>query len=551
MLLEITLKNFAVIDKLSISFDKGLNIITGETGTGKSIIVDAINIILGEKASSDLIKSERDEAEIEALLDTKENEGLKNKLDSLGFAAEGDELVIKRIISRKGRSRIFVNGSTATFSVLERIRDGLVDIFSQHEHQTLLREERHLELLDEFGGLRNAARKVAELFQERRGIRNEIQELDSARKAEGEREDFLKFQSKEIEAAGIQPGEDAGLEEERKKLANAEKLYSATQGAYDALYEGEKAVFDTLKRVQSEIEAAAKIDAGLEDTGRSIERSLVEIQDSAFTLRDYALGIRSDPDRLNSVENRLEEIKKLKRKYGGSIEQILEKRKGILEELDKISNYEERTEALLKNLKELESDLDRHAGALSKKRREASSKLASTVIEELKQVGIGSGKFVVELEEKEISAAGYEKASFLFSANPDEKPKSLAKVASGGELSRIMLVLKEALARVEGGSVLIFDEADSGIGGAVAETVGLKIKNLSRKYQVICITHLPQIAKFADTHLNVSKVFEDDKTKVSVKKLNKEERVREVARMLGGLKITEKTIEAAREMIKE
>ncbi|HEX3034461.1 MAG TPA: DNA repair protein RecN [Thermodesulfobacteriota bacterium] len=551
MLLELTLKNFAVIDNLSINFEKGLNIITGETGTGKSIIVDGINIILGEKASTDFIKSGRDEAQIEAILDMSENKGLKDKLESSGFDVEDDELIVKRIISRKGRSRVFINGSAATFSILERIRDGLVDIFSQHEHQTLLREEKHLELLDEFGGLRDLALKVAELFRTRGKIKSGIEELQGNQRAQVEKEDFLRFQLREIEAANLQPGEDERLEEDRKKLANAEKLYSITQGAYDVMYEGERAVIDVLKKVQTEVEEAGKIDAALADVAKAVERGLVEIQDAAFALRDYALDVRFDPDGLNSVEGRLEEVKKLKRKYGGSIQEILQRRDKIEEELDEISNYEEKIEVLQKELEKVESELGRYAEELSRKRRKAASNLTSTVIKELKEVGIGNGKFVVDFEEKAISASGNEKAVFLFSANPDEKPRPLQKVASGGELSRIMLVLKQALAKVEGGSVIIFDEADSGIGGAVAETVGLKIKNLSKNYQVICITHLPQIAKFGDAHLRVAKTFEDDKTKVSVKALNGEEKVKELARMLGGIKVTEKTIEAAREMVKE
>ena len=551
MLLELTLKNFAVIDNLSINFKKGLNIITGETGTGKSIIVDAINITLGEKASTDFIKSGRDEAQIEAILDISENKNLKDKLDSSGFEVGEDELIIKRVISRRGRNRVFINGDAATFSILEKIRDGLVDIFSQHEHQTLLREENHLELLDEFGGLRDIASRVAELFRTRNRIKSEIEDLKVNQRTQLEKEDFLRFQLREIGAANLQPGEDERLEEERKKLANAEKLHSATQGAYDVIYEGDRAIIDILKRVQGEIEGAGKIDAALADVAKAIERGLVEIQDAAFALRDYALDVRFDPEGLNSVENRLEEIKKLKRKYGVSIEDILLRREKIEEELGVISNYEERIESLQKELEKVESELGRYAGELSRKRREAASRLTSTVVKELKEIGIGNGKFVVEFEEKGISASGNEKAVFLFSANPDEKPRPLQKVASGGELSRIMLVLKEALARVEGGSVIIFDEADSGIGGAVAETVGLKIKNLSKKYQVICITHLPQIAKLADAHLRVAKTFEGDKTRVSVKLLDGEDKITELARMLGGIRVTEKTIEAAREMVKE
>lgn len=550
MLLELTLRNFAIIDELTVSFGEGLNILTGETGAGKSIIVDAINLILGEKASTDLIKSDKEEALIEALFDISKKKELKDKLISLGLESKGDEVVIKRVIPRAGRSRVYINGSIATFNLLDQMVEGLVDIFSQQEHQTLLKEERHLEVLDEFGGLGSLTRRVSELYKGTNKLKREIEELERDQKNKIEREDFLRFQCKEIDSVRLEPGEDERLEEERKKLANAERLFSVANEAYGILYEGEKAVTDVLKRIRNQIDEVAKIDASLVDVAKSIEKGTIEIQDAAFTLRGYASNISFDPQRLSSIEIRLEEIKKLKRKYGGSIIEILEKRKSLEEELGRRSGGGERIEALKKDLERVESELNNCARELSEKRRHAAGRLMLSVSKELGEVGIKSGKLLVEFEEKPISELGFERASFLFSANPDEKPKPLTRVVSGGELSRIMLVLKEILARVEGGSVLIFDEADSGIGGAVAETVGRKIKNLSKRYQVICITHLPQVAKFADTHFRVTKMFRGNKTRVQIKALDDNKRVEELGRMLGGIKVTEKTIEAAREMLK-
>ena len=550
MLLELTLRNFAIIDELTVSFGEGLNILTGETGAGKSIIVDAINLILGEKASTDLIKSDKEEALIEALFDISKKKELKDKLISLGLESKGDEVVIKRVIPRAGRSRVYINGSIATFNLLDQIVEGLVDIFSQQEHQTLLKEERHLEVLDEFGGLGSLTRRVSELYKGTTKLKREIEELERDQKNKIEREDFLRFQCKEIDSVRLEPGEDERLEEERKKLANAERLFSVANEAYGILYEGEKAVTDVLKRIRNQIDEVAKIDASLVDVAKSIEKGTIEIQDAAFTLRGYASNISFDPQRLSSIEIRLEEIKKLKRKYGGSIIEILEKRKSLEDELGRISGGGERIEALKKDVEFVESELNNCARELSEKRRQAAGRLMLSVSKELGEVGIKGGKLLVEFEKKPISELGFERVSFLFSANPDEKPKPLTRVVSGGELSRIMLVLKEILARVEGGSVLIFDEADSGIGGAVAETVGRKIKNLSKRYQVICITHLPQVAKFADTHFRVTKMFRGNKTRVQIKALNYDERVEELGRMLGGIKVTEKTIEAAREMLK-
>ena len=550
MLLELTLRNFAIIDELTVNFGEGLNILTGETGAGKSVIVDAINLILGEKASTDLIKSDKEEALIEALFGISKKRELKDKLISSGLESKGDEVVIKRVIPRAGRSRVYINGSIATFNLLEQIVEGLVDIFSQQEHQTLLKEERHLEVLDEFGGLGSLTRRVSELYKGTTKLKREIEELERDQKNKIEREDFLRFQCKEIDSVRLEPGEDERLEEERKKLANAERLFSVANEAYGILYEGEKAVTDVLKRIRNQIDEVAKIDASLVDVAKSIEKGTIEIQDAAFTLRGYASNISFDPQRLSSIEIRLEEIKKLKRKYGGSIIEILEKRKSLEDELGRISGGGERIEALKKDVEFVESELNNCARELSGKRRQAAGRLMLSVSKELGEVGIKGGKLLVEFEKKPISELGFERVSFLFSANPDEKPKPLTRVVSGGELSRIMLVLKEILARVEGGSVLIFDEADSGIGGAVAETVGRKIKNLSKRYQVICITHLPQVAKFADTHFRVTKMFRGNKTRVQIKALNYDERVEELGRMLGGIKVTEKTIEAAREMLK-
>src|SRR3989337_10553 len=550
MLLELMCRCFAIIDDLSVSCGEGLNILTGETGAGKSIIVDAINLILGEKASSDLIKSEKEGALIVALFDISKKKELKDKLISLGFESNGDEVVIKRVISRTGRSRVYINGSIATFNLLEEIVEGLVDIFSQQEHQTLLKEERHLEVLDEFGGLGSLTGRVSELYKGTTKLKRAIEELERDQKNKIEREDFLRCQCKEMDSVRLEPGEDERLEEERKKLANAERLFSVANEAYGILYEGEKAVTDVLKRIRNQIDEVAKIDASLVDVAKSIEKGTIEIQDAAFTLRGYASNISFDPQRLSSIEIRLEEIKKLKRKYGGSIIEILEKRKSLEDELGRISGGGERIEALKKDVEFVESELNNCARELSEKRRQAAGRLMLSVSKELGEVGIKGGKLLVEFEKKPISELGFERVSFLFSANPDEKPKPLTRVVSGGELSRIMLVLKEILARVEGGSVLTFDEADSGIGGAVAETVGRKIKNLSKRYQVICITHLPQVAKFADTHFRVTKMLKGNKTRVQIKALDDHKRVEALGRMLGGIKVTEKTIEAAREMLK-
>ncbi|MEW6143980.1 MAG: DNA repair protein RecN [Thermodesulfobacteriota bacterium] len=549
MLLGLNLRNFTVIDEIAVSFGPGLNIITGETGAGKSVIIDAVNVMLGDRVSPEYVKTGREEAHLEALFDISDKPAVKERLESLGFDVSGGELLIKRIIYRKGRSRAFLNGGIATLPILERASEGIIDIFSQHEHQSLLKSENHIRVLDEFGGHGVLADEQRGIHARFRDINREIERLKAEQKSLFEREDFLKFQRSEIDDALLREGEDSELEEEKKRLLNSERLLSAARGAYEALYESEPSLLGSLSRLSSDVREAAGIDPLLREAGESIENSALQLKDAAFALRDYASGLSFESGRLEVIEERLQEIKDLKRKFGDSIEAILRKREEIGRELRNIAGYEGEFERLGEESLRIESEMRAGADKLSALRKESAKKLSRSLEKELKEVGIKGARFEVVIAEKEISSDGKDDVSFLFSANPDEAPKPLARVASGGELSRIMLVLKELISKEEGGSVIIFDEADSGIGGAVAETVGKKIKNLSRSCQVICITHLPQVAKFADTHLLVTKTLEDKKTQVRIKSLGKEERVQELARMIGGIDITEKTIEAAREML--
>lgn len=550
MLLELTLKNFTIIEDLSVGLSSGLNIITGETGAGKSVIVDAINIILGDKASPDNIKSGKEEAHIEALFDISSDEVIQERLKSSGFDISSGELLIKRVIYPNARSRVFINGSLSTLTLLSTITQGLVDIFNQHEHQSLLKEENHLKILDNFGETANEVSRLREQYQNYLEAKKELDDLIQSQKDRFEKEDYLKYQLSEIDGAELQLGEDEKLEAEKLKLINTERLNSTTQGAYDILYESESSILGSLQRVSDDLLNSGKIDSTLAEIGQSIEKGRLQIQDAAFSLRDYNSELTHDSGRLDIVEDRIHLIGDLKRKYGESVSQIILKRDEIEKELNNIEHFDERVKSLSSESQMLMDELLSLAGKISKKRKQSSKKLTSVLEKGLNEVGIKGGQFHIEFTDKEISSNGVDDISFLFSANPDEKPKPLIKVASGGELSRIMLVLKEVIARVEGGSVIIFDEADSGVGGAVAEAVGQKIRKLSQSYQVICITHLPQVAKFADSHLVVSKTHNDNKTQVTIKSLEGDERVAELARMIGGFNITQKTIDAAYEMLK-
>jgi DNA repair protein RecN (Recombination protein N) len=549
MLLELSLKNFAIIDKLSVQFGEGLNVITGETGAGKSVIVDALGLVLGGKASADYVRSGEDEAEVEALFLIKDNQFVREKLARAGIDS-GDELLVKRVIPRSGRGRIYINGSLSTSGILSHVSAGLVDVFSQHEHQSLLKEENHTRVLDEFGGNGESLARCQALYREWSELCDELKRLDERARGEIEREDYLRFQASEIDRINPEPGEDERLLEERARLEGAEQIRDVAAFAYNVLYEGDASIVEGLGGVISRVEATIKYDpAFFEPVVERLSRVLHEIEDSAFLLRDYAERTIIDPARLEWVEARLSELTRLKRKYGLDIEGVLEKRKEIERELLSIQNFDNRANELRQLIQEKYSSLVLACGELSSRRRKSALELADRVKGELGRVGLVNADFVVRLEERPISPGGTDRVSFYFSANPDEEPRPLAKVASGGELSRIMLVLKEAISCVVGSSVLIFDEADAGIGGAVAEAVGMKIKNLSKRYQVISITHLPQVAKFADRHFAVIKTFAGGRTNVCVNELRGEERVRELARMLGGLTVTRKTLEAAREML--
>lgn len=550
MLLGLTLKNFTIIEDLSVGLSSGLNIITGETGAGKSVIVDAINIILGDKASIENIKTGKEEAHIEALFDISKDEVIKERLHNSGFETSSGELLIKRVIYKNSRSRVFINGSLSTITLLSSITQGLVDIFSQHEHQSLLRDENHLKIVDDFGQTVNEASRIRELYQKYSTIKQELDELTQSQKDKFEKEDYLKYQLNEIDSAGLNIGEDDKLEENKLKLANEEKLKSSTSEAYQDLYENEDSVLGKLQQLTTTFKEIGAIDSTLHDIGNTIEKGMLQLEEAAYLIRDYGSELKSDAGTLETVEDRIHLINSLKRKYGDSISDILDKRDEIESEVNNIVHFDEHVKDLTDQSEKIMDQLLKHANTLSKKRKLSAKKLTAQLEKELKEVGIKGGNFHIQFNDKEISSNGIDNISFLFSANPDENPRPLTKVASGGELSRIMLVLKEVIARVEGGSVIIFDEADSGVGGAIAEAVGQKIRKLSETYQVICITHLPQVAKFADSHLTVSKTHDDNKTQVTIKSLEGNERVIELARMIGGFNITQKTLDAAQEMLK-
>jgi DNA repair protein RecN (Recombination protein N) len=547
MLTDLIIKNFAIIDELHVSFRPGLNMLTGETGAGKSIIIDAVNLILGGRASSDVIRTGEEDAVVECLFDVADHEDIRKKLAESGIETDV-ELIIKRIVSRSGRNRVFMNGGMATTSLLGDIAPLLVNIYGQHESQTLLRPENHLALLDGFAGIVPLRERYARLHEEYRKTAEELRLLEADEREAFRRIDLLSFQSKEIAEAALLPGEDVELLEERQRLLYGEKLIRATAGAYDALYDGDGALLGVLRSIIAEVEEAGSVDATLAEFSARLNESYLSLEDTALSLRDYGARLEADPGRLQEVDDRLDLIYRLKKKYFPTIEGILTFKAEVDAELEAFAHRGERHTELEETLPRLELSLREVGRELTRQRRAASIRLKTAMETELHELAMKNAHFDVAFTSyEEPRATGMERVEFLFSPNPGEAPKPLARIASGGELSRLMLAMKQIHPESDVPS-LIFDEVDTGIGGAVSAMVGKKLKRVSCNQQVLCITHHPQVAAFADHHFKVNKTSESGRTRTTVDLLSDEKRVLEIARMLSGAKITEKTLEHAREM---
>ncbi len=548
MLTDLYIKNFAIIDNLHVAFREGLNVLTGETGAGKSIIIDAVNLVLGGRASADLIRTGEEEASVEALFDLSASPAILARLAETGVDCTG-ELLVKRTISRTGKNRVFVGEGLSTIALLADLARRLINIYGQHESQTLLKADNHLLLLDGYGGLSPLRERFAAIHDDYRQALTEIRLL-----AEGEREaarriDLLSFQSEEIARAALDAGEEEDLAREREILLHGEKLLANSQEAYEALYGGDNSILGQLQRVVAAVAEARAIDGSLSEVVSSLENSTLQLEDAALALRDYAARAEHDPQRLQGVEERLDLIYRLKKKYGSTVAEVLAYKEEIDRELTALTNRAETGKALETRLHELEEELAARGNELSRLREKAAKALKSAMEKELRELAMKNSLFEVSLTKlPEPRGTGMEKAEFLFSSNPGEAPRPLARVASGGELSRLMLALKQVHPESDV-PTLVFDEVDSGIGGATSAVVGEKLKHVARGQQVLCITHLPQVAAFADHHFRVEKLVEGGRTRTSVSHLAGEEQVREMARMLGGMKITEKTLAHARELL--
>jgi DNA repair protein RecN (Recombination protein N) len=553
MLIELRIRDFAIIDELNLSFSKGFNILTGETGAGKSIILNAVQLLLGDKAPDELVRSSKEEASVEALFDISENRGgmerVQEKDERFQAIGEGESLLIRRVISRSGRGRVFINGNLATLGMLSDIGEELLSIYGQHEHQSLQRVETHIDILDEFGGLLGLREEFQKYFQKFISLSEEVKKIRGDQEKRTKERELMTFQSKEIEASGIQVKEEECLKEDRSVLTHAKRLMEFANASEEMLYGEQGSAIERIQTILRHGREVAAIDPSLSHLMKSLEVTLIQLEEIALALRDYSKRVEINPMRLEEIESRLEEIDRLKRKYGPTIEEILLFKQRVNEALKSFTTDGERLAQLESSLDPIQQEVVNLARKLSVERKGVAGELKKSVEKELGSLGMKRTVFEVHLEALPLSLKGEDRVEFLISPNIGEEVKPLAKIASGGELSRIMLAMKRILAKVGGRQVLIFDEVDSGIGGAIAEVVGRKLRELSRYHQVICVTHLPQIACFADQHHSVRKEVRAGRTMTRVDRLEKEAIIDEIARMLGGMKMTEKTRAHAREMV--
>ena len=555
MLRELSITNVAVIDALTVPFVPGLNVLTGETGAGKSILIDALQLVLGARSSEDLLRSGTDEAVVEAAFDPPADPAGRAVLEAEGIAVEsGEFLILRRHVFRDGKSKAYVGGRLTSAATLRALAESLVDIHGQHPGQPLLDPRRHREFVDAYAGVLSEAGIYREQFAVWQSLQRERDALLAAERERERRAELLEFQRRELESAHLEPDEDEALAAERGILANHERLFSTVEQAYVELEESEGAVLMRLGPLATRLRDASAVDARLREILEALETAMVHLGEAARGLRDYRGRIEFDPQRLESIEARLHEIGKLKRKYGGGVAELLSHLAGVRRDLAALERSEARLQDVGRALRASADDLLRRATELSAARTGAAQTLQAAVLAELGELGMAKAAFEVRVaagarDEAALGPHGLDAVEFLISPNPGEAVKPLHKIASGGELSRVMLAIRTILADADRTPTVIFDEVDAGIGGSMGEVVGRKLSAASRRHQVLCVTHLPQIACFGDQHLLVQKRSLADRTETTVRVLAPEERPREVARMLGGSSRSATALDHANELL--
>lgn len=556
MLSHLQIKNIALIDQVTIEFDEGLNIITGETGTGKSIVIDSMNLLLGERADRNLIRVGEETAYVEGIFNLEDIEKVSPILDSYGIVADDGVLIVARELSATGKNICRINGRAVTLSALKKVTKHLIDIHGQHEHQSLLSIESHKIFLDSFGGkyIENTKRQVSDCYRELKKIQRKIDKIGGSDRNGRVRRDYIKYQLNEIIEANLMEDEDEELIHERAKLQNAEQIMEGIVNAYNLLYSGWSSmpsIYDGLGNICSELSNLSTLDKSLVELSDRFNNIYYELGDSIEQLRNYKDSFYFDENRLDEIERRLNVINDLKRKYGTTIEEIIKYGQELEEELEQIENNSQ----ILNELKEKEElmlkQLYSMCENLSTKRRKVADEFESQLLQQLSDLGMDQTKFSVEIksDKNNISSDGFDEIEFLISPNPGEPLKPLAKIASGGEMARIMLAFKTILADVDNIPTLIFDEIDVGISGRIAQIVAQKMAIISSSHQLICVTHLPQIAAMADRHFSIEKYTDEKRTYTTARVLHEGERQMELAKMLGDARLSKLSLDHALELI--
>ena len=553
MLAELSIKNFAIIETLSVTFSKGLTVLTGETGAGKSIIIDAIHLLVGSRGSAEFVRHGEEKAEIEGLFQVDDNKHpVITKALEFGIDVEEGMVILRRDISQTGKSVCRINGKLVTISTLREIGATLVDIHGQHEHQELMDDSRHLSLLDQFGA-DNILPSLSEYQQVFRRYEQTLQKLKALSENDQQtahRLDLIQFQLDEIQKANLKLNEDEELFEEKRKLSNFERVFESLQSGHLAL-QGEQKGLDWISMVMGHLEDAAALDTAYKGIYEAVSNSFYQLEDAASVLRNDLDELEFDPLRLHEIEDRLTEINQLKRKYGKTINEIVEYAVKIEEEIETLQNKETHIGELEKELTSIKKDLILEAKQLTEIRLKWAEKLTKLIHKELKELYMAKTVFEIRFESnsQQFAKNGVDHVAFYISTNPGEPLKPLSKVASGGELSRIMLALKSIFSKHQGVTSIIFDEVDTGVSGRVAQSIAEKIYKVAAESQVLCISHLPQVAAMADTHLFISKIIKGGRTKTSVTPLQMDEKINEIGRMISGTEITDLTKKHAEELL--
>lgn len=554
MLSELSIKNFAIIEELDVSFEEGLTVLTGETGAGKSIIIDAVQLVAGGRGSVEFVRHGTKKAELEAMFTISNSmHPIFNKLDEFGLEAEEGTIILRRELNQNGKTTCRVNGKLVTIAILRELGSQLIDIHGQHENQELMHQKQHIHLLDSFAGspFKKAMKNYSELYGDYVKLRKKLSLASENEQQIAQRIDLYSFQLNEIDEAALQIGEEESLESERVKLQHFHRLFDRLNNAYEAI-QGDSHALDFLGTAMSDLEDAASVDKDLKPLAETAGESFYSLQDVAHEIKGMIDEMEYDPNRLEEVDNRLALFTTLKRKYGTSIEDILIYRDKIADRLDELINRDDRLEKEQEKLNSLRADLEIEAEELSVIRQKSAAMLEAAILEQLRQLHMEKAEFEVRINRKEANAFdynGFDEVAFYIATNVGEPMKPLVKVASGGELSRFMLALKTIFSKHQGITSIIFDEVDTGVSGRVAQAIAEKIAMVAMNSQVLCISHLPQVAAMADHHYLIHKEVTDERTRTSIQDVLEEDRTRELSRMLSGAEVTPLTLRHADELL--